>query len=87
MKPLNDRQGSVGDNASFVRMILAAREDAAMNATLEAILALPNDQRSSLIRTLTADMKKKSAPAEFIEAIAYLQDDEVARQVREALKG
>ncbi len=66
-------------------MILAAREDAAMNETLEAILALPLSQRKSLINTLTADMKKKAAPAEFIEAIAYLQEDEVAQKVREAL--
>ncbi len=67
-------------------MILAARENAAMNETLKAILALPLSQRKSLINTLTADMKKKAAPADFIEAIAYLQDDEVAQKVREALE-
>jgi hypothetical protein len=87
MKPSNDHPGSVGDNSSFVALILAAREDADMNATLEAILALPHAQRKSLISSLTADMKKKEAPPDFIAAIAYLQDDEVARQVREALKG
>jgi hypothetical protein len=30
-------------------------------------------------------MKKGAAPADFVEAIAYLQDDEVAQKVREAL--
>jgi len=85
MKPLCDRSGSVGDNASFVTMILAAREDPAIRETLEALLALPTSQRRSCINTLTADMKKRAAPADFIEAIAYLQDDEVAQKVREAL--
>ena len=87
MKPSNDPPGSVGDNSSFVAMILAAREDAAMNAILEALLALPHAERRTLIETLTADMKKKQAPADFIDAIAYLQNDEVAQQVRQALKG
>jgi hypothetical protein len=86
MKPFRNQPGSVGDNAVFVTLILAAREDAAMSATLEAILALPPSQRRSFINTLTADMKKRAAPADFIEAIAYLQDDEVAQKVREALK-
>lgn len=86
MKSSRNQPGSVGDNASFVTMILAARENAAMNETLKAILALPLSQRKSLINTLTADMKKKAAPADFIEAITYLQDDEVAQKVREALE-
>jgi len=86
MNPPRNQPKSVGDNASFVTMILAAREDVTMNETLEAILALPPSQRRSLINTLTADMKKRAAPADFIEAIAYLQDDEVAQKVREALK-
>jgi len=85
MKPSCDRAGSIGDNASFVTMILAAREDPAIRETLEVILALPASQRRSCITTLTADMKKRAAPADFIEAIAYLQDDEVAQKVREAL--
>jgi hypothetical protein len=85
MKPSCDQAGSVGDNASFVTMILAAREDPAIRAALEAILALPTSQRRSFINTLTADMKKGAAPADFVEAIAYLQDDEVAQKVREAL--
>ena len=86
MTPFHHQPESVGDNASFVTMILAAREDAAMNEILDAILALPPSQRKALINTLTADMKKNAAPAEFIEAIAYLQDDEVAQKVREALE-
>jgi hypothetical protein len=86
MKSSRNQPGSVGDNASFVTMVLAARENAAMNETLKAILALPLSQRKSLINTLIADMKKKAAPADFIEAIAYLLDDEVAQKVRETLE-
>jgi hypothetical protein len=86
MNTARDQRGSVGDNDRFVTMILAAREDATMKAALESILALPPALRKSFITTLTADMKRNRAPADFIEAIAYLQDDEVARKVCEALK-
>ncbi len=58
-----------------------------MREILDTILLLPISQRRSLINTLVADMKKKAAPTDFIEAIAYLQDDEVAQKVREALQG
>ena len=81
-----DRPGSVGDNDRFVTMILAAREDATMNATLKAILALPPALRQSFITALIVDMEKNAAPADFIEAVASLQDDEVAQKVREALE-
>ena len=76
---------SVADQELFVSLIRTAREDADIRGRLQAILRQPAFHRKSMLNTLVAELKMQSAPAEFIEAIACLLDDGVARKVRELL--
>ena len=76
---------SVGDQALFISLIRAAREDADIGDRLQVILGQPDFHRKSLLNTLIAELKMQSAPADFIRAIACLLDDDVARKARELL--
>ena len=78
---------SVADQEMFVSLIRTAREDADIRGRLQAILHQPAFHRKSMLNTLIGELKMQSAPAEFIQAIACLLDDAVARKARELLDG
>lgn len=65
-------------NDTFVTLIRLAQDDPDMKLKLRDILALPAQQRKSLLKTAIVEMELQSAPAEFIAAIACLVDDELA---------
>ena len=76
---------TVGDNPSFVTLIKVAKEDAETKKYLQAILRQPPFHRKSMLNMMISEMKLKSAPTEFIAAIASLLDDEVAAKASEVI--
>ena len=80
------KQGNtVGDNETFVTLIQLARQDPQVGGTLRTILAQPALQRKALVKALVDDMSRRSAPADFVQAIAALLDDEVARKAAQII--
>ena len=77
---------SVADHEPFVSLIQTAREDASIRTKLLAILDQPPYHRKSLLRSFVADMKLQSAPADFVRAVAFLLDDDIAEKARDLLK-
>lgn len=65
---------------SFITMMRVACENPQINATLQRILSLPDEQRRGLVHAWVSDMLVKKAPKDFIEAIACLADDAVAER-------
>jgi hypothetical protein len=74
-----------GDIESFVTMLLAACDDMGMNETLDQLLSLPDEWRQRTIRDLIAQLRIKGAPAELVEALAPLLDDDVAEKAYEVI--
>jgi hypothetical protein len=66
-------------------MLRVACEDQKINATLERILSLPNEQRRGLIHAWVSDMIVEQAPNEFVQAIACLSEDDVAEKAYEVI--
>ena len=85
MKIFRNNTSTVGDNAAFVTLIQVAKEDADIRKQLQGILAQPPFHRISMLNMLISQMKLKSAPPEFITAIASLLDDEVATKAIEVI--
>ena len=85
MKLFRKQSSTVGDNDAFVTLIQVAKEDADIRKQLQAILAQPPFHRISMLNMLISQMKLKSAPPEFITAIASLLDDEVATKAIEVI--
>ena len=85
MKLFRKHSNTVGDNDAFVTLIQVAKEDADIRKQLQAILAQPPFHRKSMLNMLISQMKLKSAPPEFIAAIASLLDDEVATKAMEVI--
>jgi hypothetical protein len=77
---------TVGDNETFVNLMRVAREDPDIRRVILNILTQSSFNRHSMLNTLIAELKLKSAPDDFIEAFASLLDDEVARRASELLK-
>ena len=76
---------SVSEIDSFVTLLRVACEDPAIHATLNKLLAMPEDQRHGMLHFLVQDMNSKGAPAELIAAIECLQDDAVAKEASEII--
>ena len=76
---------SFADQKSFITLIRAAQEDAALRERLLAILQQPGFHRKSLLNTLIAELSVQSAPAELVQAVACLLNDDVAEKARELL--
>ena len=85
MKLFRKQSSTVGDNDAFVTLIQVAQEDADIRKQLQTILAHPPFHRKSMLNMLISQMKLKSAPPEFIAAIASLLDDEVATKAMEVI--
>lgn len=82
---MGTRPRSVGEIEGFVNLIRVACDDPGIYATLEKLLALPDQQRQGVLYSLIGDMQQKGAPVEFVEAIACLVDDAVAEKAYETI--
>ena len=90
VKPNEDRNRArpikVRDVEGFIPMLLAACGDAAMKAQLETIVNLPSDEREVGLRQLLNHLRERRAPPYLRDALTCLLDDEIARNVKEALR-
>jgi hypothetical protein len=76
---------SVADIDSFITMLQVACEEPSINARLETLLALPDDERRGVIHGLVSDMLVAKAPKDFVAAIACLTDDAIAEKAYEVI--
>jgi hypothetical protein len=76
---------SVAEIDGFITLLRVACEDARINAQLERLLALPDEQRRGLVHAWVTDMIVARAPRDFIEAIGCLMDDRVAEKAYEVI--
>ena len=79
------RQQSRSNEDAFVALMVVASEDAEIRAQLLGILTQDRFNRYSLLNTWISDLKMQGAPDLFIEALAYLLDDDLANRAREIL--
>lgn len=70
----------------FVNLIAVAQEDPKIHTFINEIVSMREFDRLSLINTFIKEMALKSAPAEFIRAIAALRDPVLAEKIKELLK-
>jgi len=66
-------------------MLRAACDDTTMNAQLQWVLSLPNEQRQTFVRSWVNDMLTNAAPQDLVQAIACLLDDQVAEKAFEVI--
>jgi hypothetical protein len=85
MKLFGKKKRSAGDDETFVRLIQIAREDTEIREQLLRILSLDPPNRKSALRTFIQEMKLKSAPREFVSAIACFLDDRIAGKALDIL--
>ena len=76
---------SVAEIEGFVDLLKAACADERINATLQKLLALPDDQRQGKIHAWVTDLLIAEAPREFITAVGCLMDDAVAEKACEVI--
>lgn len=77
---------TVGDNATFVNLMLVAREDPEVRETLAVILGQPSLHRKSLLNSLIERMRAQGAPSDFVLAVDALLDDAVAEKASELIR-
>jgi hypothetical protein len=77
---------SVVENEAFVNMMAAALEDDGVRNKLLGLLQLDAFQRASALNTFLDEMRLQGAPANFIEAVAYLKDDAIAEEALRVLR-
>ena len=71
---------------TFINLILIACEDKEIEAQLLTILRLPWNARNALLGDFVEKMKQQGAPVDFLGAMEWLKNDEVAGQVLEMLE-
>jgi hypothetical protein len=71
---------SVAEVQGFIDLLMAACNDAKINATLERLLAMPDARRQGLVHAWVTDLIVEEAPKELVEAVACLMDDAVAEK-------
>jgi hypothetical protein len=76
---------SVAEIEGFVGLLAAACRDPKINATLEKLLAMPDERRRGLVHTWVSDLLIEQAPKDLIEAVACLMDDAVAEKAYEVI--
>ena len=76
---------SVAEIESFVSLLAAACNDSTINATLERLLAMPDEKRKGLIHAWVTDLLVEEAPKDFVQAVACLMDDAVAEKAYEVI--
>lgn len=77
---------TVGDNQSFVTLMLVAQEEPEVRDTLAAILGQPSSRRKYELHKLIGNMKAQGADADFVSAIEALLDDQVADTAYELIR-
>jgi hypothetical protein len=85
MPKRSDSKPAVGDNQSFLTLVVAAREDPDLAYSLLAVVSLPSFQRQSLLNTIIQEMTLRAEEPDLIAAVAALRDDGVAAKVAEVL--
>ncbi|MBF0287914.1 MAG: hypothetical protein HQM14_08855 [SAR324 cluster bacterium] len=83
MKLFQKKQKSGHD--AFTNLILAACEDPQMRQQIMGILKLDPFNRQSLVGSIVSHLSIQGAPAELVEAIALLKDEEIAKKAKEVL--
>lgn len=76
---------TVAEIEGFVNLLAAACNDVKINATLERLLALPDERRKGLVHAWVTDLIIEEAPKDLIEAVACLMDDAVAEKAYEVI--
>lgn len=70
----------------LVLLIRTAREDASVREPLRQLLALDDGARIKAIERWVKDGVAAGQSVELLSAIAFLSDDDIARQARELLE-
>ena len=76
---------SVAEVQGFIDLLMAACNDAKINATLERLLELPDEKRQGLVHAWVTDLIIEEAPKDLVEAVACLMDDAVAEKAYEVI--
>lgn len=76
---------SVAEVEGFVSLLLAACNDARINATLERLLSMPDEKRQGLVHAWVTDLLIEKAPQDLVQAVACLMDDAVAEKAYEVI--
>ena len=71
----------LSEHDTFSNLILVACEDHQIREGLLGILALPAADRIVTLTRFIHKMRQQGAPGDLIEAISFLKDEAVARQV------
>jgi len=69
----------------FIDLLMAACDDSKINATLERLLAMPDEKRKGLVHAWVTDLIIEQAPTDLVEAVACLMDDAVAEKAYEVI--
>lgn len=75
----------ISDNDQFVYLLLAATEDKEMRARLLDVLRKDDINRVADFESWAQVSESKHAPQQFVEALRYLKDTEVAFKAIEIL--
>ena len=70
----------VSQDDTFITLIQVAREDPEVGMNLKRILSLDGKRRKIFITSWLEDMKHQGAPADFMAAVSYLIDDDIAEK-------
>ena len=70
----------ITENEAFVTLIDVAREKGEIKEKLTNILKQDPFHRKSILNTYINEMKLQGADKDFIEAVSYLLDDEIAEK-------
>lgn len=73
-------------NEQFINLIRVAEDDDAIRATLLSVLRLHPSRRIKAVEELLAKIETEGAPAELIEAITPLCEDQIAQKALEFLE-
>jgi hypothetical protein len=76
---------SVAEVQGFIDLLMAACNDAKINATLQRLLAMPDARRQGLVHAWVTDLIIEEAPKDLVEAVACLMDDAVAEKAYEVI--
>ena len=76
---------TVAEIEGFVSLLAAACNDSKINATLERLLAMPDEKRKGLVHVWVTDLIIDEAPKDLVQAVACLMDDAVAEKAYEVI--
>lgn len=77
----------VSDDETFVALIQVAREDPEIRKVLKNLLKLDDMNRMSMLGGWLEELRLKGAPDDFVQALGYLKDPDVAKKALEVING